>query len=208
MTMVKTADNDLYQRPPGPRPSEIRAAWAREGNVEALLREIRSKPWSGFPIDEVFKHILAACEVRARTDPEAFARLLFAEMVALNGFILLRTHVFVVDRIVGRGPFACKPALTDFTADVAERLLPRLGEMQRGMAEILVAQASTARLWGLAKAKEAQAGRAARAERRGPRRSGALGREDGREESDAADAKAGGPRDGMPPLPARDRRRG
>ena len=118
--MSRTSDGDLYERPPGPRPSEIRAGWAREGNVEALLREIRSKPWSGFPIDEVFKHILAACEVRAKSDPEGFGRLLFAEMAALNGFILLRTQVYVIDRVVGRAPFACKPAMADgFPGDPA-----------------------------------------------------------------------------------------
>jgi hypothetical protein len=202
-------DDDTFDftAPPGPTPRERRRLWAEEGNVEALLREIRTKPWSGFPIDEAFKHILAACEVRAKTDPEEFARMLFAEMAALNGFLLLRTQVFIIDRVVGRGPFACKPTLGDLSADVAERLVPRLMEMQRGLAEILVAEASTARLWGLAKAKEAQAGRAAGAERRRPHRPGAPGGKDGREESEAADAKAGGPRDGMVPPPARSRRR-
>jgi hypothetical protein len=180
----------------------------REGNVEALLSEIRSKRWSCFSVDEVLKHILDACRVRAQLDPEGFGRLLFAEMVALNGFLLLRTQVFIVDRVVGRGPFPWKPAMADVSSDVAERLLPRLMEMQRGLAEVLVAQAQTARLWGLAKAKEAQAGRAAGAERRRPRSPDAPGGEDGREQAEAADAKAGGPRDGMAPPPARDRRRG
>jgi hypothetical protein len=198
-------DDDLFKRPPGPRPSEIRAAWAREGDVESLLAEIRTRSWTLFPIDEVFKHLLAACETRARLDPAEFARMLFAEMVGFNGFLLLRTQVFIIDRVVGRGPFAIKPALADLAPDVIERLIPRLLEMQRGLAEVLVAQAQTARLWGLARAKEAQAGRAARAEHRRPR---APGGEDGREESDAADAKAGGPRDGMAPPPARSRRRG
>jgi hypothetical protein len=194
-----------FTPPPGPTPRELRRRWAQEGNVEALLAVIRSKPWSCFSVDEVLKHVLDACEVRARSDPEGFGRLLFAEMVALNGFILLRSQVFIIDRVVGRGPFACRPALADLSADVAERLLPRLMEMQRGVAEVLVAQAQTARLWGLARAKEAQAGRAAGAERRRPR---VPGGEDGREESGAADAKAAGPRDGMGPPPARGRRRG
>jgi hypothetical protein len=205
---AKHERDDPYERPPGPTPSEVRRRWAEQGNVEALLGEIRSKPWSGFPIDEVLKHLLAACETRARSDPAEFARMLFAEVVGFNGFLLLRTHVFIIDRVVGRGPFACKPTLSDFSADVAERLLPRLAEMERGLAEVLVAQASCARLWGLAKAKEAQAGRAAAAERRGPRRPGAPGGEDGREEPGAAAARAGGPRDGMAPPPARGRRRG
>ena len=204
--MVRTTDDDLYERPPGPRPSEIRRRLAEQGNVEALLREIRSKRWGCFSVDEVLKHILDACQVRARSDPEGFGRMLFAEMVALNGFLMLRTQVFIVDRVVGRGPFPCKPAMADLSSDVAERLLPRLMEMQRGLAEVLVAQAQTARLWGLAKAKEAQAGRAAGAERRGPRRPDAPCGENGRDES--RDAKAGGPCDGMVPPPARDRRHG
>ena len=198
-------DDDLYELPPGPTPHEVRLRWAQEGNVEALLAVIRSKRWGFFSIDEVLKFVLDACQVRAKSDPEGFGRLLFAEMVALNAFLMLRTQAIIVDRVVGRGPFACKPAMADVSSDVAERLLPRLMEMQRGLAEVLVAQAQTARLWGLARAKEAQAGRATGAERRRPR---APGGEDPREESDAADAKAEGPRDGMAPPPARDRRRG
>jgi hypothetical protein len=202
--------NDAFDfaPPPGPTPRERRRRWAEQGDVEALLGEIRAKPWSGFPIDESFKHILTACEVRARSDPEGFGRQLFAEMVALNGFLLLRTQVFVIDRVVGRGPFACKPALGDLSADVAERLLPRLAEMQKALAEVLVAQAQTARLWALTRAKEAQAGQAAGAERRSSRRPGAPGGDDGRGGPEAADAKAGGSRDGMAPPPARGRRRG
>ena len=203
--MVKPADFDPYERPPGPTPSEIWAGLAREGNIEALLAVIRSKRWGFFSIDEVLKFVLDACQVRAKSDPEGFGRLLFSEMVALNGFLLLRTQVFIVDRVVGRGPFACKPTLGDLSADVTERLLPRLAAMQHSLAEVLVAQAQTARLWGLAKAKEEQAARSVGAKRRGPRRSDAP---DGRDESGDADAKAGGPRDGMAPPPARDRRRG
>jgi hypothetical protein len=205
-SMARKADDaDLYKPPPGPKPSEVWAGWAREGDVESLLAVIRTKCWGFFSVEAVLKHVLDACQVRAKSDPEGFARLLLGEMAALNGFLLLRTHVLIIDRVVGRGPFACKPSLTDFSADVAERLLPRLMEMQRGLAEVFVAQAQTARLWGLARAKEAQAGRAARAERRRPH---APGGEDGREESAAAAAKAGGPRDGMAPPPARGRRRG
>jgi hypothetical protein len=207
--MARTADDDdLYERPPGPTPREVRRRLAEQGDVEALLAVIRSKPWGFFSVDEVLKLVLDACQVRAKSDPEGFGRLLFAEMAALNGFLLLRTQVFIVDRVVGRGPFACKPGVADLTADVAERLLPRLMDMQHALAEVLVAQAQTARLWGLAKAKEAQAVRAAGAEHRGPRRPGAPGGEDGRERSADAGAKAGGPRDGMVPPPARGRRRG
>jgi hypothetical protein len=207
MTMARTADDDdLYERPPGPTPREVRRRWAEQGNVEALLAEIRTKTWGFFSVDEVLKFVLDACQVRAKSDPEGFGRMLFAEMVALNAFLMLRTQAIIVDRVVGRGPFAVKPSLGDLSADLVERVLPRLMEMQHALAELLIAQAQTARLWGLARAKEAQAVRAAGAKRRRPR---APGEENGHEGSDAADAKAGGPgRDGMAPPPARGHRRG
>ena len=58
--------------------------------------------------------------MRAKSDPEGFGRLLFAEMAALNGFLLLRTQVLIIDRVVGRGPFDCQPSLGDLSADVVE----------------------------------------------------------------------------------------
>ena len=38
-------NEDLYERPPGPRPSEIRARWASEGDVEALWDVLVNTPW-------------------------------------------------------------------------------------------------------------------------------------------------------------------
>jgi hypothetical protein len=43
--MPEMDDKDLYERPPGPRPSEIRAGWAREGEVEALWNVLVNTPW-------------------------------------------------------------------------------------------------------------------------------------------------------------------
>src|SRR5260370_32718244 len=113
---------------------------------------------------------MRAAEVRARSDPEAYARELFSLMVGFNSFLLMRTQIHIADRVVGRGPLPTTPTIADLPNDVVERLLPRLAEQQRGLAETLVAQAQTARLWGLARAKEAQADRAAPADRQAPRR--------------------------------------
>src|SRR4051812_9731043 len=51
-----------FTPPPGPTPSQVRRRWAQEGNVEALLAEIRSKSWGCFSVDEALKHVLRACE--------------------------------------------------------------------------------------------------------------------------------------------------
>jgi hypothetical protein len=50
-------DADLYERPPGPRPSEVRAAWAREGAVENLWNVLINTPWDRIDREEVFRHL-------------------------------------------------------------------------------------------------------------------------------------------------------
>ena len=67
--MARTADFDPYEPPPGPRPSEIRARWAREGDVEALWNVLVNTPWDRIDREAVFKQLLQALEVRSRSDP-------------------------------------------------------------------------------------------------------------------------------------------
>lgn len=205
---IEDQDEDLYdiQPPPGPSPREVRRHWVEEGNVEAFLDLIRKTPWSSISIGEQLQNLMAACRAGAKADPEGFSRSVFAELVGLNAFLALRTGVYVAERVVGCGPMPCTPTLADFSPDVIERILPRLLEMQRAMAEVLHAQAATARMWALARAKDAKAGRAVAADHRSDRRSRP---QDGKATSPRRKAAgAGGARDVVVPLPTRSRRRG
>lgn len=184
-----------YTPPPGPSPREIRRRWASEGNIEALLKLIRETPWSFISIDEQLQNLMAACRAGAKADPEGFSREVFAEMVAFTAYLTLRTQLYVGQKVVGRGAMPCTPALADFSVDILERLVPRLLEMERGMAEVLHAQAVTARVWALARAKEAKAGRP---DTRKPARSG-------RKAAGPAAEVAG---EAVVSLPVRGRRRG
>ena len=141
-------------------------------------------------------------------DPAGFSGDTFARIVAFNAFLVLRSQLFVEERIVGRGELPSTPTLADLSNDVAERLLPRLMEMQRGLAEILVAQAKAARVWTLTQAKESRADLAVAAVCKSPRRPRSSGGKAGGTGPKAASAKPDGPRDGVVPLPARSRRRG
>jgi hypothetical protein len=202
--------NDVFddKPPPGPSPREVRRRWVEEGNVGAFLDLFHQKPWSLFSINEQLRNLHRACEVRALKDPVAFSGEMFARMVAFSAFLVLRTQLVVAERVVGRGELPSTPTIGDLSNDVAERLLPRLAEMQRGLAEVLVAQAQCARLAALTRAKEAQTARAAVTDHEPPRRPRSGGGKKGRTGSRVANAKDGSPRDGAAPLPAQGRRRG
>ena len=203
-------DDDPYDftPPPGPSPREVRRRWVEEGNVGAFLDLIHGKAWSLFSIHEQLRNLQRACEVKAMKDPAGFSGDMFARVVAFNAFLVLRSQLLVEERIVGRGELPSTPTIADFSNDVAERLLPRLMEMQRGLAEILVAQAKAARVWTLTQARESRADLAVAAVSESPRRPRSSGGKAGRTRSDAPNVKADGPRDGVVPLPAQSQRRG
>ena len=111
----------------------------------------------------------------------------------------MRTQIYITERVVGRGELPSTPTIADLSNDVVERLIPRLIEMQQALAEILTAQAQTARLWRLTQPREAQADRVASTDRCSP---------------DAQPARAGqgkkpnaeDPTEGVVPLTMRGRR--
>ena len=208
--MGQPTDDDAYDftPPAGPSKREARRRWVEEGKIDPFVDLIRKMPWSMISIAEQLRNLQLACEVKARDDPAAFSEEVFARVVAFNSFLVLRTQLFVAERVVGRGELPCTPAIVDLSNDVAERLLPRLVEMQRALAEILVAQAKAARVWSLTRAKEAQADRAVEADRKAPDRPRSSGGKAARSRPDVANARAEGPPDGVVPLPARGRRRG
>lgn len=188
-------DEDPYAYVPlkGPSIRELRIQAAERGDVGYFLDAIRTRPWCTFSIGEMLRHLMRAAEVRARSDPAAYSRDLFALMVGLNSFLLMRTQILVAERVVGRGPLSSTPSLSDFTVDVVERLLPRLMQMQAGMAEILAAQAATARMWALADARRVANGEGAGAQPKSPpreRESDAPGA--GRKRRHAANGKVAG----------------
>lgn len=208
--VIEEDEEDLYDcdPPPGPSPRDVRRRWAADGNVEAILDMIRNTPWSSISVAEQLQNLLAACRAGAKSDPEKFSRTVFSELVGLNAFLTLRTQLFVTERVVGRGPMPCTPTLADFSPDVIERVLPRLLDLQRGMAEILHAQAATDRMWALARAKKAQADRASEAARKVPRRDVPAAGKAARSGRGPVGAGAEGAGEPVVSLPVRGRRRG
>ncbi len=158
--MEELIDDDTFDftPPQGLSKKEIWKGWAEAGDVEQLLGLLRSKPMGFYNVPEMLRLLLRACQVRARSDPRGFAEALFAEMVGFNGFLLLRTQLRLAGRVESTGVGTGRPGIVDLSADITERLLPALSEMQRGLGEVLATQAATARMWALADARRAANG--------------------------------------------------
>jgi hypothetical protein len=151
-------DDDLYQRPPGPRPSEIRARWAREGAVEDLWNVLVNTPWDRIDREAVFKQLLQALEVRSRSDPARFAAEVFERMTTLVTSLLLRCHLHLATCLEQHGRAVRMRAQPpgDLPAVAVETLIPRTLQLQEHLATLLLTQASVARQWTLIRKNRAR----------------------------------------------------
>jgi hypothetical protein len=159
--MSRTADDDLYERRPGPRPSEIRARWAREGDVEALWNVLISTPWDRIDREEVLRHLAQALEVQSRADPERFANAVMSRMTVFATTLLMRCHLHLGDCVEqgGRALRMRAQPPGDLPRVAVEALIPRTLELQQHLATLLLTQAGIARQWSLVRKHAAKAGR-------------------------------------------------
>jgi hypothetical protein len=159
--MARTTDDDLFERRPGPRPSEIRARWAREGDVEALLNVLISTPWDRIDREEVLRHLAQALGVQSRDDPALFAAAMMSRMTVFATTILMRSHLHLDDCVEqgGRAQRMRGQPPGDLPRVAVEALVPRVMELQQHVAALFVAEASIARQWSLVRKNEAREGR-------------------------------------------------
>lgn len=138
---------------------ELREQAARLGDVDALWNELTTRNWSMIDVEDVFGHLLRAIEVRSRRDPEAYAGETFSRMIGFVSGLLFRSHYYLNFRIARNGRATRDNGPSDFPPEVAEKLIPRLMDLQGHLSELLAAQASVARQWELIHAKRAENGR-------------------------------------------------
>jgi hypothetical protein len=154
-------NSDLHQRPPGPRPSEIRARWAREGNVEALWDVLISTPWDRIDREEVLRNLAKALEFQSRADPALFAAAMMSRMTVFATTLLMRCHLHLAACVEqdGRDRRLRAQPPGDLPRVAVEALVPRVMEMEQHLAALFVAEASIARQWSLVRKGEAREGR-------------------------------------------------
>jgi hypothetical protein len=159
--MARTADDDLYERPPGPRPSEVWAGWAREGNVEAVWNVLVNTPWDRIDREKVLGHLAQALEVQSRADPKKFAAAVMSRMTVFATTLLMRCHLHLAACVEqdGRDRRMRAQPPGDLPRVAVEALIPRTLELQQHLAALFVTEASIARQWALVRKNEAKAGR-------------------------------------------------
>ena len=159
--MARTSDDDLYEPPQGPRPSEIRAKWAREGDVENLWDVLISTPWDRIDREEVLRHLARALEVQSRADPGRFAADVMSRMTVFATTLLMRCHLHLAACVEQNGQALRMRAQPpgDLPRVAVEALIPRTLELQQHLAALFVAQAGFARQWSLVRKNEAREGR-------------------------------------------------
>jgi hypothetical protein len=143
-------------------PAEERRRLAEAGDVDALYRILAETRAGLVDVEEVYRLILRAVEVAAAKDPAAFAERVFARMVGFTGYLLLRTH-HASARIVARADRGAGPS--ECSRELHQVVLPSLMRLQAHLADLCHVQASSARLWALARkgaARHKAAGRKAR----------------------------------------------
>jgi hypothetical protein len=182
--MARTADDDLYERS-GPRPSEIRAGWAREGNIENIWNVLISTPWDRIDREEVLGHLAQALEVRSRADPKEFAAAVMSRMTVFATTLLMRCHLHLAACVEqdGRDRRMRAQPPGDLPRVAVEALIPRTIELQQHVATLLLTQASIARQWCLVRKNEAKEGRDGVAELRRK-----VGKEEARTDADRPSA--------------------
>jgi hypothetical protein len=130
---------------------EEQCQMAAAGDVAGLWHILRTSKWSMSDHGELFRLLLQAIEVASSRDPATFAADVLARLVGLGTYLALRAQ-YAVLHAVDRADQPRGVAPAGLPAEL-ERLLPRLYEIQGHLAELLVAQASAARLWELTLAK-------------------------------------------------------
>lgn len=134
---------------------EHREKASRTGDVDAIWDELTTRHHSMVDQEELFGLLLRALDVRGR-DPEAFAAENFTRMIGFVSYLTLRGHYYINFRIARNGRASRDHGPSDFPPDVAEKLIPRLMDLQGHLTELLAAQASVARQWELVRSKRAE----------------------------------------------------
>lgn len=122
---------------------------AAAGDVDGLWRALSDLPGSLLDRDAVFRLLLRAAGVASRTDPRAFADLVFSHLVSFGAYLaLLAQHNATA---LARTPARQGPSLVGGLDESAVR---QVLDIQQHVAGLLLAQAQVARLRQLAGERE------------------------------------------------------
>jgi hypothetical protein len=151
-------------------PRESRRHLAETGRYEDLLKQLTAIPWTMIDVEETWRLVLRAIEVRGREDPDRLADDVLHRMVQFTSYLLVRTHFLVGLRISQRDHALRSHGHGEFSPDVLTKHIPMLMELQGHFADLIQTQAAVGRLRQLARRGKIKNDRAERATTRQARR--------------------------------------
>lgn len=140
---------------PRPSPNELYRGMAESGNFEGLFRAYHESMPTLFNIDAFFALLQRAVSVAARADPVGFSQRSYASMLEFTAYLGLRSQM-VVERILTQVDHGCGTRAEDYWLRCGphQDALVALREFQSHLANLLQAQAATARTWQLARQRQ------------------------------------------------------
>jgi hypothetical protein len=133
-----------------PSPLEKREQLARAGDVRGLFQVIAHSGPGLLDMRSAYSLLYQALDVASSRDPAGFAGDIFQQMVAFSSYVLLRVQL-QCKQTLEQYDYRSGGQVHQLPSDLLEYDLPQLHEIQAQVSEVLHAQASTARLWQLAR---------------------------------------------------------
>jgi hypothetical protein len=131
-------------------PIEKREQLARAGDVRGLFQLIAGSGPGLLDIKSAYSLLYQALDVASSRDPADFAGEIFQQMVSFSSYVLLRVQL-QCKQSLEQHDYRCGGQGQQLPTDLVETELPQLHEIQAQVSEVLHAQASTARLWQMAR---------------------------------------------------------
>jgi hypothetical protein len=150
--MSTTEMLEVRPRKRRPSPVEERRLQAEAGDVDALWLTLTGCEPACMDQEDAFLRLLQALEVRAGQDPAALSAQMFGRMMAFGGYLWFRA-AHAIRRLCAAADRKSdgSPAIP---REVTEHHLPLLFQLQAHLAELAQAEASTTRLWELARRRK------------------------------------------------------
>jgi hypothetical protein len=150
-----TSNNGKPRRPRSLTIAEQRLEMVEQGDVSGLWALWTNSRVSDSNFEEVADLLRRAIEVRVRQDPTRFGQELFAEMIGLVGFLVLRSHLRVRWLTAEEDAEMVQFRRWKPSAEL-EQMLPKILALHKHLAELIQLDASTQRLVELAQRRRVE----------------------------------------------------
>jgi hypothetical protein len=150
--MTEKSYKSTRARPPGkPTNSTACEQMAEAGDVEGLWQYLAVSDWTLFNHEETFRLLLRAIQVQSAQDPARFAQDIFSRLLGFTTCLVCRSHYYIAHQIRMADRLDQGRGTQPLPREVTHEYLPPLVALQGHLAELAQAQASTMRLWELAR---------------------------------------------------------